>query len=166
VAKETVRLRSGERDVQAITESDASGTTTVSIDHGEPFLVQATEPGVYHVTQGEQIWRAFAVTQGGKRWVFVDGRVAIVDVCSGASALKGSRTGSTGPQSLTAPMPATVVKIMASENQRVKKGDTLLLLEAMKMELPVRAPADGVVKKLLCTEGELVQPDTQLIEFE
>ena len=63
-------------------------------------------------------------------------------------------------------MPATITKIMASANRHVKKGETLLLLEAMKMELPIRAPADGVVKKVHCKEGELVQPDTLLIDFE
>ena len=44
-------------------------------------------------------------------------------------------------QSLTSPMPATVVKVLATAGQAVKAGDTLVIVEAMKMELPVRAPS-------------------------
>jgi biotin carboxyl carrier protein len=48
----------------------------------------------------------------------------------------------------------------------VRKGDTLLILEAMKMELPIRATADGVVRSVECEPGQLVQPGTVLIELE
>jgi len=47
----------------------------------------------------------------------------------------------------------------------VAAGDLLIALEAMKMELAVRAPHDGVVKAIHCREGDLVQPGTPLIEF-
>jgi biotin carboxyl carrier protein len=47
----------------------------------------------------------------------------------------------------------------------VKKGDTLLLLEAMKMELPLRASGDATVTSVHCREGELVQPDVTLIDL-
>jgi biotin carboxyl carrier protein len=48
----------------------------------------------------------------------------------------------------------------------VKKGDTILVLEAMKMELPIRAPGDARVKAICCREGELVAADAILVEFE
>ena len=61
-------------------------------------------------------------------------------------------------QSLTAPMPATVHQGAGhSRATRVKKGDTLIVLEAMKMELPLRAAGDAVVTAVHCREGELVQ---------
>ena len=69
-------------------------------------------------------------------------------------------------QPLTAPMPATVAKILVTPGSAVRKGDTLVLLEAMKMELPIRAPADATVVAVHCREGELVQPDTTLVELE
>ena len=72
----------------------------------------------------------------------------------------------TGPQALSAPMPATVAKVLVKPGAAVKKGDTVILLEAMKMELPLRAPADATVKAIHCREGELVQPDVTLIELE
>ena len=64
-----------------------------------------------------------------------------------------------------APMPATVIKVQVAAGDAVKKGDVVVLLEAMKMELPLRAEADGTVKRVLCKAGELVQPDVPLIEF-
>ena len=75
------------------------------------------------------------------------------------------RTG--GPAyAVTAPMPATVVKIHVRAGDAVKKGDTIVLLEAMKMELPIRAPADARVKTICCREGDLVAADATLVEFE
>jgi biotin carboxyl carrier protein len=47
----------------------------------------------------------------------------------------------------------------------VKSGDTVIILEAMKMELPVRTSRDGIVTAVHCREGELVQPDTVLMEI-
>ncbi len=58
-------------------------------------------------------------------------------------------------------MPATVVKILVEPGAPVSKGDIVLMLEAMKMELPVRASRDGVVRAVLCKPGELVQPGSQ-----
>jgi biotin carboxyl carrier protein len=63
-------------------------------------------------------------------------------------------------------MPATVRKINVAPGTTVKKGDTLLVLEAMKMELPVRAPSDGIVTSISCREGQLVQPGVGLVELE
>ena len=62
-------------------------------------------------------------------------------------------------------MPATVLKILTLPGARVSRGETLMILEAMKMELPLRASAPGVVVEIHCREGELVQPDTVLIDL-
>jgi len=75
------------------------------------------------------------------------------------------RTGSTAGKSLTAPMPATVIKLQVAPGDAVRKGDVVVVLEAMKMELPMRALGDAVVAAVCCREGELVQADATLIEF-
>jgi biotin carboxyl carrier protein len=62
-------------------------------------------------------------------------------------------------------MPATVVKVHVKPGDAVKKGDVVVLLEAMKMELPIRAAADAIVAAVHCREGELVQPDALLVEL-
>jgi biotin carboxyl carrier protein len=66
---------------------------------------------------------------------------------------------------IAAPMPAKVSAILFEPGQLVSKGDVLLKLEAMKMELPVRAPRDGAVKTVSCKVGELVQPGVALMEL-
>ncbi len=58
------------------------------------------------------------------------------------------------------------VRVDAVPGARVRKGDTLLILEAMKMELPIRAPADGVVRAVHCREGELVTPGVALVDLD
>jgi 3-methylcrotonyl-CoA carboxylase alpha subunit len=66
---------------------------------------------------------------------------------------------------LTAPMPATVIRVQVKPGDAVKKGDIVVVLEAMKMELQVRALGDAVVAAVCCREGELVQADATLVEF-
>ena len=103
----------------------------------------------------------WAVAQGDTRWVFLDGDVFELEV-----QRRGRRRASSQQGSLAAPMPATVVRVLATPGQAVKNGDTLIVLEAMKMELPVRASADGRVKSVHCREGQLVQPGVPLVEME
>lgn len=67
---------------------------------------------------------------------------------------------------LKAPMPGMVLKINVSEGQAVKKGDSLLLLEAMKMENVIKAAGDAVVKKILITEKNTVDKGQVIMEFE
>ena len=77
-----------------------------------------------------------------------------------------TRRSSAAGGSLIAPMPATVIKVNARPGDAVRKGDVVVLLEAMKMELPLRAAADAKVAAVNCREGELVQGDAVLVEFE
>jgi acetyl-CoA carboxylase biotin carboxylase subunit len=67
---------------------------------------------------------------------------------------------------LSSPMPATVAAVEVKTGDQVAAGDLLLMLEAMKMELPIRAPRDGRVKSIACKPGELVQPGVPLLEIE
>jgi biotin carboxyl carrier protein len=63
-------------------------------------------------------------------------------------------------------MPATVRRIAVAAGDTVRRGDTLIVLEAMKMELPIRATSDGVIESVSCREGELVQPGVPLIDID
>lgn len=104
---------------------------------------------------------ALAAAQGDRRWVFLDGEVYEFEVQH-----PGRRRVSDHEGSLSAPMPATVRQINVVTGATVTRGDTLLVLEAMKMELPVRAGADGKVKSICCREGDLVQPGVVLVVLE
>ena len=113
------------------------------------------------VRHGDPIAQMFAVVDGETTWVFHDG--VVYEVTEPAAARRRTRH---AHGSLTAPMPATVIEIKVAAGDAVSRGDILIVLEAMKMELPVRAPGDGRVKAVHCHPGQLVQPDTSLIELE
>jgi 3-methylcrotonyl-CoA carboxylase alpha subunit len=68
--------------------------------------------------------------------------------------------------SLAAPMPGKVVQVLAQPGAGVKKGDPLMILEAMKMEHTITAPADGVVKEVHYAAGDQVLEGVELIAFE
>ena len=67
---------------------------------------------------------------------------------------------------LSAPMPATVTAVLVAPNTEVEAGDTLIRLEAMKMELAIRAPAKGQVAAVHCAVGDLVQPGRPLVTLD
>ena len=67
-----------------------------------------------------------------------------------------------GATSITAPMPGTILKVNVSNGQSVKKGDVLMVLEAMKMENEIMAPADGTVSSISVASGASVESGTVL----
>lgn len=66
---------------------------------------------------------------------------------------------------LKAPMPGLVVDILVQENSVVKKGDTLVILEAMKMENSLKATADTIVKKVMVKKGQAVEKNEVLVQL-
>jgi 3-methylcrotonyl-CoA carboxylase alpha subunit len=81
------------------------------------------------------------------------------------AAPKTRRSAASTSGALTAPMPATVIRVQVKPGDTVKKGDVVVVLEAMKMELPMRALGDATVGTVCCKEGELVPADATLVEF-
>ena len=79
-----------------------------------------------------------------------------------AEAPKPAAAPAAGVQ-VKSPLPGSVVKVLVSEGQAVKKGDTLLTLESMKMENAIMAEADGTVKQIAVTPGQNVMQDDLLI---
>lgn len=66
---------------------------------------------------------------------------------------------------LRAPMPGTVIAVMAKEGANVKPGDQLVVIEAMKMEHTIRAPRAGTIKAIYCRVGETVEEGVELFDF-
>ena len=135
----------------------------VRVDDAAAMTVDAEGHGAFRVREGERSRRVFVAALGGLRQVFVDGEVYEFAVEDGAAPrARGARH---ALDAISAPMPAKVTVILVEPGQQVGKGDVLLKLEAMKMELPVRAPHPGTVKAVLCRAGELVQPGVALVEL-
>ena len=68
-------------------------------------------------------------------------------------------------EQVTAPMPGTILKVEVSVGQAVKKGDTLCILEAMKMENAIPAPQDGTVSSVNVTKGASVNAGDLLVSL-
>ena len=73
---------------------------------------------------------------------------------------------SAGGHQIQAPLPGNIFKILAKEGDAVKKGDTLLIMEAMKMENNIMADKDGTVKEIKVKEGDAVLQSDVLIVLE
>lgn len=129
---------------------------------GGPATVVPLGAGRYLVVKGSRRRCAFGVRNGGTTWVFLDGAVHVVEATSPS---RRQRSGD-HQTALAAPMPASVLRVEVAPGQRVARGDVLIVLEAMKMELPLMAPRDGVVKAVRGRPGELVQPGVPLVELE
>jgi len=61
---------------------------------------------------------------------------------------------------VTAPIVGKVVKVLAKEGDRVNENDEIATIEAMKMEMPIVAPASGIVKQINIQPGQVIQADT------
>jgi 3-methylcrotonyl-CoA carboxylase alpha subunit len=119
--------------------------------------------GVYRVEHEGRGETVYVAGPPENSWAFWNG-----DVFQGVGKQSTPRSRAPRPnvaQSFTAPMPATVLKVLVQPGAAVKKGDALIILEAMKMELPIRATGDAVVTAVRCREGQLVQSDAVLIEL-
>jgi biotin carboxyl carrier protein len=152
-------VRVADREVAAAVEADGQ----VRVDgHESPFAVEPAGDGVYIVRDRQRAWVVHVAGPPDARQVFVEGQAAIVEVAA-AGERKARRRGH--DHGAFAPMPATVIDIVVSAGQAVAAGDVLLTLEAMKMEMPVRAPRGGTVASVSCAIGELVQPGVLLVDI-
>lgn len=114
------------------------------------------------------------VDMDGRQWharILRDG--AAITVLSGAQrahfqhhdALAEAEQPAQAEGGLTAPMPGRVVALVAPLGEPVRRGQALVVLEAMKMEHTLHAPADGTVQAYLVAEGDLVADGVALVEF-
>jgi 3-methylcrotonyl-CoA carboxylase alpha subunit len=68
--------------------------------------------------------------------------------------------------SLVSPMPGKIIQVSVKPGDHVQKGQTLVIMEAMKMEHTIRAPTAGVVKKVLSKPGDKIGKDVLLVEVD
>lgn len=148
--------------------NDTTTAVTMKADGGvsigdSSFAIESLEPGVYVVEGDARRWTVAVAGPVDDRWISIDGQVYRVEVSTEGRARKKTKGG--GADALMAPMPATVVKLLVEPGATVAEGDTLIVLEAMKMELAIRAPRSGVVGVIHCAAGQLVQPGVALLEL-
>ena len=133
------------------------GDKTISVE-----VLQAENGRLDLLIDGKHVI-AYISSDAAKRWVTVNGRTTVLTKLSGA---KRSGAGQDHASELAAPMPGVVRSVNVSAGESVIKGQTLLVLEAMKMEIRIQAPFDGVVKSLAVKVGQTVEREQILVKLE
>jgi biotin carboxyl carrier protein len=106
----------------------------------------------------------YYAARGGQTWLSMSGCTYRLEKPAPSKARSAGEQHEAG--TVRAPMPSQVRSVQVEAGQQVEKGQTLLLLEAMKMELRVRAPDSGKVKRVLVTDGQTVDKEQPLVEME
>jgi len=121
-------------------------------------------PGGWTILKNEfgHRFKVRAKTQQGKFWVHLVHKTIYGSFIEKQRASQG---GGASDADLTAQFPGKVRKILVKDGEHVEEGASLMLLEAMKMEFPIKAPTAGTVQKLLVQEGATLTPGTRLVDF-
>jgi 3-methylcrotonyl-CoA carboxylase alpha subunit len=166
------------------------GAVALELEHeGRPWRVEARrEPGSVRrwraAVEGEEVTAAFVPGPQGRLLVEAQGRswpARVSRLADGLLVEQGGRSfrfrwhrpsagrgppPEAGSHLLVAPLSGIVVKVAAEEGQRVRARQTVIVLEAMKMEHSVDAPADGILRRLHCRPGDRVKEGQVLAELE
>lgn len=138
------RVRVGERWIEADLVSIGRYVHSLRLDDGTQFsLVHHREGNTHEISFG--------------------GATVTVDVIDPIAAKRRRREDEMGSGGIVkALMPGRVVRVLVAEGDTVRKGAGLLILEAMKMENEIQAPADGTVDKLFVQAGQTVESGAEL----
>lgn len=157
------RFQSGEQ-VHEITLERQGEDYQATIDgQACAFELLDTQPGQISLRFGDKSLTLYWAVDGGETWLALDGCTYRLEKPAARAARPGAETG--GGETVRAPMPAQVRAVQAAEGDRVEKGQTLLLLEAMKMEIRIRAPSNGILKRLMVHAGDTVEKDQILAQI-
>ena len=119
--------------------------------------IEIPEPGVYSVLLDGLSYEARVEERPGMLVVVSDGYRFEIDVRDPRRLRRGGAgRGADGVQTISAPMPGKVVRVLVSAGDTVEAGQGLLVVEAMKMQNEIKSPKKGVVRKLVAAEGAAV----------
>jgi 3-methylcrotonyl-CoA carboxylase alpha subunit len=132
------------------------------------YLVAArqVEPGQFELELNKRRMHAIVAQIDLRRYVAISGKTWILERTQPRQHKRPRGPGMSGHGSLEATMPGLVREVLVSAGDPVERGDPLVLLEAMKMELRVSAPYAGQVRKVHCQAGQVVERGQTLVEIE
>ncbi|HVX77601.1 MAG TPA: acetyl-CoA carboxylase biotin carboxylase subunit [Bradyrhizobium sp.] len=162
--KRVFSFRQGQGAEQKVTLQYGVGTSTVNVGGGElSFAYSQNEAGEIDLALDGVVSRIVSVLDGHELYVRTrNGRFDLHWV----DPFGGDDEEQVGEDRLVAPLPGTVVALLAEEGMKLEKGEPILTLEVMKMEQTLRAPFAGVLKRLKCRVGDIVQEGVELAEVE
>jgi 3-methylcrotonyl-CoA carboxylase alpha subunit len=151
-------------DEQRVTLNYGSGPATISIGDRElGFEVASAEDSHFDLTLDGARSRIVSVIEGHELYLRTrNGRFDLHWV----DPFGGDDEEQVGEDKIVAPLPGTVVALLAEEGATLEKGAAILTLEVMKMEQTLRAPFAGVLKRIKCKVGDIVGEGVELAEIE
>lgn len=168
---EEVRWKDGEREVVVIARRLRSGGLRLELPEGaREARVERRDDGTLSIGLGEDTFGATVVRRtaldGGIDYaLFMDGGSVRLRLVDPLDVTQYEATASADAM-VRAPLPGKIIDLRVKAGDTVSKGQALLVLEAMKMEHTLAAPADGTVKSLRYAVGEQVPEGAELVEFE
>jgi 3-methylcrotonyl-CoA carboxylase alpha subunit len=162
IAARPITLRCGSEQHDATIEYHAQGPHLASGSWRGPLAIDACEGTRLRLRLGEQAVAADVVRDADVLHVFTGGRhrgFALVDPLASAGELDQDE------DRLCAPMPGKIIAIHASAGDRVRRGQLLLVMEAMKMEHSIVAPHDGAVEQVRYRVGDQVEEGVTLVSL-
>lgn len=134
--------------------------------------IQKIADGYFHIIQQHKSYKAELVKADYVSKSFhikINGKTYLVEVKDKFDLLlekMGMNTSASGKiNTIKAPMPGLIIDLKVNQGDMVKTGDTLLILEAMKMENIIKSPGEGMVKTVNVKKGDSVEKNQILIEF-
>lgn len=166
---ESIRLHEGESHYIAVVEVQSEDPTVLTIDN-TPFTVKhfsVSSIKDYYACEfsavvNDEFEKATIVFYPPLLHVFSQGRHHVFSMAHSAE----KKEDQDATQRIVAPMPGTLTEIFVSPGQEVKKGDRLLVVEAMKMQHTLYAPVDCKIKDVFFKSGDLVMEGAQLIQMD
>jgi len=99
-------------------------------------------------------------------WVHISGQTLAIEMESNRVSKRKTKSNNANPNIILSPMPGKVTKLFVTEGQAVKEGDSLIVMEAMKMEYTLKSSIAGKVKKINCKINDQVALAVLLVELE
>jgi acetyl/propionyl-CoA carboxylase alpha subunit len=157
-----IRLRCG-GDVRTADVRPGADAVQVTVDGtAHAVQVEPVAPGTFVLREGDRRETFHCVRDGARIHLFWRGRVYVLEEETESSRALQRHAA----QGLEAPMPGRVIAVKVQPGQAVRRGDEILVVEAMKMENAIRAPHDGVVKSISAAVGDMVSPGLVLVELD
>jgi biotin carboxyl carrier protein len=153
-------IRLSRNGTEYVLRRDRSGAVTVS-GGGDPVTVRRSPHGGFLAETAEGWVPAEAARGGDTLWVRLAGRTYRFEIVR-----SGGRKRAQGAGNLSSPMPGQVQKILVAEGDSVEPGQPLLVVEAMKMQMEIKAPEAGRVRRLRAREGDQVEAGVPLAELD
>lgn len=149
-----------------LTYSDKSNSEIETIKSSLSFI--KNNNSVVFFSENNSTDRFYIAQKGNKYFVFNNGEYYYLEEVEEVLSF-GNNAGVANNQDIDiikSPMPGTIVKVLVEENQEVKEGDAIIIIEAMKMETTLYSSIDGKVTEINAKEKEQVDSDIILVKVE